>query len=216
MVLDYTSAVEERSDEVREGHVPLLLGAIQTGFFSEAVETCRYCRARLAIPVQEVEDGGGGYDSVFRLLACDTCGWWYQESLDETYLGDGARLATRRHPPRPFRDGGLDLLLVQGETNWVVQVKRRRSAGRAEGVDVIRDLVGAMTLAQQRRGIFVTTADRYTRGARKTAARADAIGAVDSIELIDFARFAALLELTFDRAERPWQVALDEWRRPTH
>ena len=104
-------------------------------------------------------------------------------------------------------DGGIDLLLVTGDQQWVVQVKRRQNTGAVEGVKPIRELIGSMVVEQYRKGIFVTTASRFTRGARVTAGRAAIVGAVEKIQLIDINSFINLLQLTNHQNERPWMIA---------
>lgn len=102
-------------------------------------------------------------------------------------------------------DGGIDLYLIDGEQQWVVQVKQRQGTHAREGVQVIRELVGAMAISQQRRGIFVTTAAKFTRGARNTATKAAFVGAVERIDLIDMAKFIDILKLTSNKLHKPWE-----------
>lgn len=106
-------------------------------------------------------------------------------------------------------DGGIDLLLVTSDQQWVVQVKRRHNLNAAEGVKPIRELIGSMVVEQQRNGIFVTTAGRFTRGAQSTAKRAALVGAVEKIQLVDLNSFIDLLRLTNHQNKRPWMIAAE-------
>lgn len=63
-------------------------------------------------------------------------------------------------------DGGIDLGMLDSDQPIAVQIKRRANTGHFEGVAVIREFLGAMVSMGFRRGIFVTTADSYTSGAR--------------------------------------------------
>ena len=77
------------------------------------------------------------------------------------------------HVGRPH-DGGADVLLIDVEkTQWLIQVKHRRSTGTSVGVGTIRDLLGAMHLKGLRNGIVVSNADRFSRYAKKAAVEAE-------------------------------------------
>jgi hypothetical protein len=67
-------------------------------------------------------------------------------------------------------DGGIDLLLVESDREPVlVQVKRRADVAGSEGINVVRELNGVLFREGFARGMVVTTANRYTRGARAEA-----------------------------------------------
>src|SRR5207248_1865634 len=68
---------------------------------------------------------------------------------------------TVRHVGGPG-DQGIDLLLVQGKKTHAVQVKRRLSAEKSEGVAVVRSLLGSLVLSKLNRGIVVSTAPRFS------------------------------------------------------
>lgn len=263
MILDYTAEVVEEQEELHEDFFFPLSAQIQTGFFADVRDKCKYCRHVMDRPIDEVEDGGGGYDYVNQVFACPECGWWYERESDATYVGEGDQFAVNRHwfgvlrkydadaldvPVASLRmalakkqdlltelhpskleelvgavlkdhlgcevrhvgrsgDGGIDLFLIASDRQWVVQVKRRQHPDSPEGVRTVRELVGAMAVAGERQGIFVTTAGRFTRGAHATVARAALVGAVTGIELIDMPRFIDLCELTSKTSQKPWEVA---------
>lgn len=93
-------------------------------------------------------------------------------------------------------DGGIDLLLFDGEAGPIaVQVKRRQNTGRAEGVEVVRELRGAMVLAAIDRGMIVTSAERFTRGAHAAAVPAEEHLVPQQIELVDARRLLAVLDV---------------------
>lgn len=74
---------------------------------------------------------------------------------------------TKDHVNTP--DGGIDLLVGHDHQKILaaVQVKRRRQNGDAEGISHVREFIGALTIQGQKKGIFVTTADRFTKTVHK-------------------------------------------------
>ncbi|MCB1676989.1 MAG: restriction endonuclease, partial [Halioglobus sp.] len=106
-------------------------------------------------------------------------------------------------------DGGIDLILIRSNTDIVIQVKRRKSAIATEGVAVIRDLIGAMAIKDKRQGIFVTTANKFSREAQKAVAAVVNNKKVDKIELIDYSKLINILQLVRNKTERPWEKLID-------
>ena len=111
-------------------------------------------------------------------------------------------------------DGGIDLILIDGSEQQVIQVKRRSNPKSNEGVGVLREFIGAMVLDERRKGVFVTTAGGYTRGANKAARRAQTLGVVVQLDLIDVHRFVKMLRATHAKTELPWQIALKDTYLP--
>ena len=70
------------------------------------------------------------------------------------------------------RDGGVDLIVVQRDQPFVVQVKRRSHFGAAEAVSTVRQFLGAMLLKGQSSGTIVTTAHSFSEAARSSATQA--------------------------------------------
>jgi hypothetical protein len=66
-------------------------------------------------------------------------------------------------------DGGVDIYLIRGETQYLVQVKRRSQPGATEGVQVIRELAGVLLISGQSKGIVVSTADKFSNTAKREA-----------------------------------------------
>jgi hypothetical protein len=64
-------------------------------------------------------------------------------------------------------DGGIDLIVLDSDRPLAVQVKRRSRANSVERIEVVREFLGAMVSQGFQRGLFVTTACRYSRGARR-------------------------------------------------
>jgi hypothetical protein len=103
-------------------------------------------------------------------------------------------------------DGGIDLLLLDGDTPYVVQVKRRLNQGQGEAVGSVREFLAATLLAGYQRGIYVTTATHFTSAANDAAAVAKSRGLVEKLHLIDRDRFLRLLTLVSTKTLAPWQT----------
>lgn len=95
-------------------------------------------------------------------------------------------------------DGGIDFLLVtKGSSEYTaVQVKRRRS-DHAEPVSEIRAFLGAVALSNFNKGIYVTTAERFTRTVERAIKSGyESLGRRElSIELVDGGRLRGLCKL---------------------
>ena len=105
-------------------------------------------------------------------------------------------------------DGGVDLILVHGPRRYVVQVKRRQSASKAESVKSVREFIGAMVISGETRGIFVSTAPAFSRQAVRDAEVVQARGAVEYLELMNGTRLLEICEIASGQASPSWQCAL--------
>jgi hypothetical protein len=99
-------------------------------------------------------------------------------------------------------DNGIDLILLTGEHQLAVQVKRR-SKGGSEGVSLIREFLGALVLEQHLNGLIVTTADSFSKPAIRKAKSAEELHLVQKIDLVDGGRLKELLVLE-SAAPEPW------------
>jgi len=107
-------------------------------------------------------------------------------------------------------DGGIDVIIVEKEKPIALQIKRRIDPKKAEPVSLIREFLTAMQLSNFAVGLYVTTADKFSRSATQTAKLAVDKGLVQSIELINKARFLAILDETTHSAAEPWRHFVDE------
>lgn len=160
---------------------------------------------------------------------CEIAQWFRQHpdlyhSVDPTYLeklvgrifAASGHYSEVTHVGRPD-DGGIDLVLVDdGESTWLVQVKRRESAKASESVQTIRNLLGAMVLSDSKAGIVVSTADHFTQRALEASSRAGSKGY--RVDLID--KHALDLMLSQNLLYAPWKNISagiksdrDEWFR---
>jgi hypothetical protein len=106
------------------------------------------------------------------------------------------------------RDGGIDLILLLGEKPVAVQIKRRENLERSERVEQIREFLGAGMVEGYNHLLFVSTARKFSKGARDFARRAIEKELVAAYDLIDLAGLQALLES--DRRETNWIAAIEE------
>jgi len=102
-------------------------------------------------------------------------------------------------------DGGIDIVGFDGKEKIVVQVKRRASSKAVEGVSVIRDFLGAMVLSESKCGMFITTADHFSRESIKASQKAVKLGAVTKLELVDSSKLSELLQLVWLEKYPPWE-----------
>ncbi len=93
-------------------------------------------------------------------------------------------------------DGGIDLLVASdgGEILYAVQVKRRVS-GDTESVHEVRNFVGALVVEGHSKGIFVTTASRFTTDAARIAQSSNLIRHRLALELVAGERLLEILGL---------------------
>lgn len=105
-------------------------------------------------------------------------------------------------------DGGKDLILLNGEEQIFVQVKRRMQADKVESVSCIRDLIGASILEDAKACIFVTTADHFSKYAQDAAKKVVEKKILESFDLIDYKRFVAMLKLQREKYPKEWEELL--------
>nr|WP_246812763.1 restriction endonuclease [Ensifer sp. ENS07] len=135
--------------------------------------------------------------------------------LQEHHGGQVIRTTANANSP----DGGIDLYLAYGDDGMVrraVQVKRR-IATDTEPVDEVRNFVGAMVLTGSDRGIFVTTASRFSTIAQAVPGIAKEAKFKLELELVDGERLFEILRATSGTmtAQFPPRVEPNqEWRGP--
>lgn len=104
-------------------------------------------------------------------------------------------------------DGGVDLIFVDSQQDqWLIQVKRRESSTYSEGVNTVRNLLGALFLNDCLRGILVSTADHFTFRAYQAVGRANELGRI--VKLIDRGKLRRMLNPLLP--DRPWRNAISE------
>ena len=108
-------------------------------------------------------------------------------------------------------DQGIDLLLAEGDTPIIVQVKRRERPDRAEAVSVVRELLGTMVLHGINKGIVVSTVSHFSSQSKRAVLQArERLGF--EIDLYNQDRLLEVLRVT-EPPEKPWLpfIPKDMW-----
>ncbi len=106
-------------------------------------------------------------------------------------------------------DGGIDVLLIEAkDEQWLIQVKRRGSQKPSEGVSTIRDILGAMVVKGVRKGIVVSTVERFSLKAQQDAVKAKMGPFGMTVEFVDKDIFDKMLDPILP--DRPWLDPISE------
>lgn len=116
-------------------------------------------------------------------------------------------------------DGGIDLVYINGDNPFAVQVKRRQRPEKTETVKIIREFLGAMVIEGYRFGSIITTAERFSHGSKKLKERIENNNIVNKFELIDSNKFFEMLKFNQkDGSKYPWEKIfldlLQMWHKP--
>lgn len=104
------------------------------------------------------------------------------------------------HIGRPD-DGGVDVIFVDAAgSQWLIQCKCRQKKSSSEGVETLRNLLGAMLLADSTYGIVASTADHFTYRALQAKKRAREVGYF--LRLLDRGKLNRMLDPLLP--DRPW------------
>ncbi len=105
-------------------------------------------------------------------------------------------------------DGGIDLFAIDSDEPLAIQVKRRANPKSKETVSLVREFLGAMVTYDKRfrvsRGMIVTTAADFTKGAKEVAERAITKNLVNEMRLVRASDLIFLFGLSSIRDEEPW------------
>jgi len=107
-------------------------------------------------------------------------------------------------------DGGVDLVIVNSDSPTLVQVKRRQDPKHTESVSSIREFLGAIMLNSSKHGIYVTTADHFSKMSQDAKHLALERNLVKQFELVDFRSFIEILNLNHIDSSSPWEEILEE------
>ena len=91
-------------------------------------------------------------------------------------------------------DRGIDLLMVESEELIPIQVKRRQSSSKTEGVKVIREMMGVMFRDGFSKAKVVTNASHFSAMAKQEVSELIASGKAKSFDLIDYQKFMSILD----------------------
>lgn len=104
-------------------------------------------------------------------------------------------------------DGGVDLLILEADEPILVQVKRRKNPNHVELVKGVREFVGTLFIEGQRKGIYISTAKRYSKGSKETAEKLIRNRKLDYFELIDYDKLCSLMGNINEK--KPWSSLVD-------
>lgn len=104
------------------------------------------------------------------------------------------------HVGKPF-DKGVDVIYIDDNSvEWLIQVKRREKANKAESFSTLQSILGTLALEGKKHGIIVTSADYFSYHARNATKQAKEQGY--TIELIDKGKLDRMLSPLLP--EIPW------------
>lgn len=124
----------------------------------------------------------------------------------DVYRSSG-QYANVMHVGKPA-DGGVDVVLVQGDGEPVLVQVKQRAMGGTESVVTVRNLLGAMYREGALRGAVVSTADAFSWHAiREASGNVERLGVTYVVELVDEGKLSAMLTDTASDP-RPWEFGL--------
>lgn len=109
-------------------------------------------------------------------------------------------------------DGGIDLLAIESDNPLVIQVKRRLNPDSVEGVDVVRLLFASMFASGAKRGMLVTSAQRFSKQAAEWAHLPNLRDSGFEIDLVAFERLLEMTRQAGPGAASGWETAVSYWR----
>ena len=124
----------------------------------------------------------------------------FEELVSDVFKDFGA--SEVHHLGRPG-DDGIDLMLILGDIQVAIDVKRRLSP-ITEPVSLVRHFIGVLQLEGVKNGLIVSTADHFSPKAIEKAESARTRPGVN-IELIDFMSFVDMLQLANGKTPAPWE-----------
>ncbi len=104
-------------------------------------------------------------------------------------------------------DDGIDLIAIVGDNPLLVQVKRRESEGKTEGINIVKLLFASAFARGINNGMIVTTASRFSKPAQKwlESPRIKELGF--KMELRNFNDLMSMVDAVMkDNENSPWEV----------
>lgn len=109
------------------------------------------------------------------------------------------------------RDGGIDLIVIEADEPIMVQVKRREKTNSVEGLDVVKLLFASMYARGAKKGMLVTTAQRFSADAKSWVHLPSLKDNEFNIELVTFDRLMAMTKTAVTSEVSAWESALSYW-----
>jgi restriction system protein len=130
-----------------------------------------------------------------------------RDLLKEYLHGDILKVTTNVNSP----DGGIDLFVCSsdGIIGAAIQVKRRITKN-VEPVEQVRNFVGALVIEGYSKGIFVTTAEKFSKPAQRIASSSNLVKHKLELELIDGEKLLEMLKVKVPPEKIQLPMELDE------
>ena len=93
-------------------------------------------------------------------------------------------------------DGGKDLIVLDSDEPILVQIKRRHNPNTVELLNGVREFVGTLFIENSRRGIYISTAQRFSKGSKNTIKKVLNERKLDYFEFIDYNKLCSLIDMT--------------------
>jgi len=106
-------------------------------------------------------------------------------------------------------DGGTDLIILESDDPILVQVKRRQDPDHVELVKGVREFVGTLFIEDKRKGIYVSTAKRFSKASREVAEKLISRRKLDYFELVNYDKLCSLIKNT--KEEKPWKKLINDF-----
>lgn len=90
-------------------------------------------------------------------------------------------------------DGGKDIIILESDDPILVQVKRRENPNHIELVKGVREFVGTMFIEDVKKGIFISTAKRFSKGAEETKEKLIDNRKLDYFEFVNYDRLQSMI-----------------------
>lgn len=91
-------------------------------------------------------------------------------------------------------DGGTDLIILESDDPILVQVKRRENPEHVELVKGVREFVGTLYIEGKRKGIYISTAKKFSKASKEVAEKLLYNRKLDYFELIDYDKLCSLMK----------------------
>ena len=91
-------------------------------------------------------------------------------------------------------DGGIDLIVLESDDPILVQVKRRENPNHVELVKGVREFVGTLFIENKRKGIYISTAKKFSKGSVEVAEKLIENRQLDYFELVDYDKLNSLIK----------------------
>lgn len=107
-------------------------------------------------------------------------------------------------------DGGKDLIIIESDSPILVQVKRRSDPEHVELVKGVREFVGTMYIEDAKKGIYLSTAKDFSKGAKETADNLLNNRKLDKFDLINYKEFCNMLGVIKKDSYKPWMKLVEK------